>query len=147
MVPEKADGRTFWEHIYRYRFAVKYAKSKRVLDIACGEGYGSAALQQAGAASVIGVDISPEACAHAKQKYQIDARVGDATDIPVEAKSIDLIVSFETIEHIQNPRSFIAECTRVLAPGGEIIISTPNRDIYRQHTPNNSYHCSEMTET
>jgi SAM-dependent methyltransferase len=147
MVPEKSDARTFWEHIYRYRFAAKHAKHKRVLDIACGEGYGSAALVQAGAKSLIGVDISPEACAHARQKYHIDARVGDALDIPVDTKSIDLVVSYETIEHVSSPSRFIAECVRVLAPGGQLIVSTPNRDIYHEIAPNNPFHCSEMTES
>src|SRR6266576_1247061 len=72
MIPEKAESATFWEHIYRYRFATRYVRNKRVLDIACGEGYGSFGLLRAGSASVVGVDISEEACANARQKYGID---------------------------------------------------------------------------
>jgi 2-polyprenyl-3-methyl-5-hydroxy-6-metoxy-1,4-benzoquinol methylase len=59
MVPEEAHARTFWEHIGRYRFARDFVRGRRVLDIACGEGYGAAALARAGAASVIGIDVSP----------------------------------------------------------------------------------------
>ncbi len=146
MIPEASDDGTFWEHVYRYRFAVRYAPGKRVLDIACGEGYGSSALLKAGALSLIGVDVSPETCEHARRKYGVDARVGDAQDIPLPDDSVDLVVSFETIEHIPEPARFIDECARVLAPGGIFVVSTPNRDIYRELTPagSNPYHCSEM---
>ena len=68
MVPEEAHPRIFWEHIERYRFAREFVAGKRVLDVACGEGYGAAALSRAGAVSVIGVDISAETCAHAASK-------------------------------------------------------------------------------
>jgi ubiquinone/menaquinone biosynthesis C-methylase UbiE len=146
MVPEKADLRTFWEHIYRYRFASAMGKGKRVLDIACGEGYGTAALRDSGASKVLGVDVSAEACAHATMKYQIEARVGDAQNIPVENKSIDLVVSFETVEHLAKPELFVEECARVLTPEGRAVISTPNRDVYRQSAPGNPYHLNELTE-
>ena len=147
MVPEKAADVTFWEHIYRYRFALPFVKGKRVLDIACGEGYGSAALQKAGAASVIGVDISPETCAHAHRKYGIDARVGDATKIPLPDNSVDVVVSFETIEHLENPGGFVDECARVLAKDGVAIISTPNLEVYRASSGENPFHFSEMSES
>ena len=147
MVPEKAEPSTYWEHIYRYRFAIPYVVGKRVLDIACGEGYGSAAFLKAGATSVIGVDISEEACHHARSKYGIDARVGDAQSIPLPDQSVDVIVSFETIEHVPDPTAFLEECARVLIPEGMLIVSTPNKDVYRingeQHNP---HHCSELTK-
>lgn len=147
MVPEGADPTTFWEHIYRYRFAASYARNKKVLDIACGEGYGSAALLAAGAASVTGVDISEEACAHARTRYGVDARCGRAEDIPMDTSSVDLVVSFETIEHIANPALFIQECARVLEPGGALIISTPNREAFAGLGRSSPFHCSEMTES
>jgi ubiquinone/menaquinone biosynthesis C-methylase UbiE len=146
MVPEKADAYTFWEHIYRYRFAAAFVNNKRVLDIACGEGYGAAALMRAGAASVIGVDVSPEACEHATRRYGIETRVGDAHNIPLANSSVDTIVSFETIEHVSKPEKFLDECVRVLAPGGQIIISTPNRDSYLKNAPKNPYHQNELDE-
>jgi SAM-dependent methyltransferase len=146
MVPEKASQTTFWEHIYRYRFATKFVRGKRVLDIACGEGYGSAALLQAGAASVIGVDISEETCNHARQKYGIDARPGDALNIPLPDQSVDLIVSFETIEHVDRPAAFLDECVRVLAPQGRLVISTPNRDVYSEGGKHNPFHQQELNQ-
>ncbi len=147
MVPEKASAEIFWEHVYRYRFAVPYVRNKRVLDIACGEGYGSAGLLKAGAASVIGVDISEETCRYAQQKYGVDTRQGDAENIPLPNGSIDVIVSFETIEHVPSPEKFLKECVRVLRPGGQLIISTPNTSVYSYGgaEQDNPYHCSELT--
>ena len=146
MVPEKADAYTFWEHIYRYRFAEAFVKGKRVLDIACGEGYGAAALLRAGAASVVGVDVSAETCEHAIRRYGVKALLGEAQNIPLGSGSVDTVVSFETIEHVAAPEKFLDECVRVLAPGGQIIISTPNRDAYLKDAAPNPYHLKELNE-
>jgi SAM-dependent methyltransferase len=147
MVPESSHPLTFWEHIYRYAFASPLARGRRVLDIACGEGYGSAALLRAGATSLVGVDIDEVACDHARAKYGGDARVGSAEHIPVPDGSVDLVVSFETIEHVPDPTRFLDECHRVLVPGGRLVVSTPNKDVYRRvDHGGNPYHCSEMTE-
>lgn len=147
MVPESSGSSTFWEHVYRYAFASRFVKGKRVLDIACGEGYGAAALQKAGAAHVIGVDISESVCLHARNKYRLDARQGTAEQIPLLSKSIDLVVSFETIEHVPNPSRFLDECVRVLVPEGRVIISTPKKGTYSwPGGAQNPHHCSEMTE-
>ena len=147
MVPEISAGRTFWEHVYRYVFASNVVVGKRVLDIACGEGYGAAALQKAGAAQVVGVDVSEFACSHVRSKYGLDARAGSAEQIPLPDSSIDVVVSFETIEHVPNPGRFLDECARVLAPGGRLIVSTPNKDVYTCRLgTQNQHHCSEMTQ-
>src|SRR6266478_574902 len=137
MVPEKADKDTFWEHIYRYRFATQFVAGRTVLDIACGEGYGAAALSEAGATKVVGVDISPETCLHATQKYGIETRIGAGEKIPLDSSSIDVVVSFETIEHVRNPKVFLDECHRVLRPNGSLVISTPNHDSARFYHSNN----------
>lgn len=144
MVPESSDLYTFWEHVYRYAFALQFVRGKRVLDIACGEGYGAAAMLRAGALQVIGVDVSETVCQHAKDKYGIDARPASAERIPLPDQSVDVIVSFETIEHVPDPHRFLKECVRVLVPGGRLIISTPDKEIYGRSAPN-PYHCSEMT--
>jgi ubiquinone/menaquinone biosynthesis C-methylase UbiE len=146
MVPEVSGGITFWEHVHRYAFACRFVMGKRVLDIACGEGYGSAALKKAGASQVIGVDISDSTCAHARAKYGIDARLGTAEQVPLPDNSVDMVVSFETIEHVRNPERFLDECLRVLAPGGTLIVSTPNKGVYGMDAPANPHHFSEMTE-
>lgn len=145
MLPNMAAPTTFWEHVERYRFACRYVRGKDVLDIACGEGYGTAAMGKAGARSVIGVDIDPQAVEHARHRYQIDARLGSAETIPVENDSVDVVISFETIEHVPNPETFLDECVRVLRPGGVLVISTPNLEVYREVTPDNPFHCSEMS--
>lgn len=144
MLPDSSDGSTFWEHVQRYRFAAGHVAGQRVLDIACGEGYGTAALRDAGAANVIGVDLSEQACAHARARYGVDARVGDATAIPLSDGEVDLIVSFETLEHLASPSAFLAECARVLSARGRLIISTPNRPVYCQRTPDNPFHHREL---
>jgi 2-polyprenyl-3-methyl-5-hydroxy-6-metoxy-1,4-benzoquinol methylase len=147
MVPEKAEWGTFWEHVYRYRFARQYVFGKDVLDIACGEGYGSAALAKAGASRVIGVDIDDTVCRHANRKYGIEAVCGSAESIPLPDKSVDVVVSFETIEHIPDPRLFLRECRRVLRSGGQLVISTPNKAVYSGKGQHNPFHCSELTES
>ena len=121
---------------------------KRVLDIACGEGYGTKALAMAGASSVVGVDISPDACRHAASKYGIDARLRLRNGNPAPPLcSVDIVVSFETVEHVQNPDGFLRECVRVLRPGGKLIISTPDKPTYSEHSGGqNPFHCCEMTE-
>src|SRR5450755_2256973 len=145
MIPESSDSFTFWEHVYRYAFACRFVIEKRVLDIACGEGYGAAALQKAGALHVIGVDASESVCRHARSKYELDARPGAAEQIPLADGSVDVIVSFETIEHVPDTSRFLDECVRILVPGGRLIISTPNKGIYRYaRCAQNPHHCSEM---
>jgi ubiquinone/menaquinone biosynthesis C-methylase UbiE len=146
MVPEEAHARIFWEHIARYRFAKDFVRGKRVLDIACGEGYGASSFAKAGAASVVGVDISSEACERARSKYGIDARTGDAQAIPLPDRSLDLVVSFETIEHVAAPAAFVRECSRVLVPEGMLIISTPNRPVYSGESTQNPFHQVEFSE-
>lgn len=147
MVPEQAHARIFWEHIARYRFAKDFVRGRRTLDIACGEGYGAAALARAGASSVVGIDISPDICEHARRKYALDARPGDAQAIPLPGRSVDVIVSFETIEHLDNPAAFIDESARVLESPGMLIVSTPNRPVYSGEGTINPFHRVEFDET
>ena len=152
MIPEISDASIFWEHIYRYRFAIPFIQKKDVLDVACGEGYGSAGLKAGGAGSVIGVDIDPETCRHALEKYQsygIEIRQGNSSSLPLADQTVDVVVSFETIEHVENPNQFLRECFRVLRNGGTAIISTPNVDVFNpgRDPAHNIYHCSEMTLT
>lgn len=144
MVPEACDRDTVLDHVFRYKFAMPFAENKDVLDIACGEGYGSACLARLGARSVVGVDIDEEAVAHARRKYGIEARVGNADSIPAGDDEFDLIVSFETIEHIADPGGFLDECVRVCRPGGTFVVSTPNKAIYLHGADPNDFHLSEM---
>jgi SAM-dependent methyltransferase len=128
MVPELSHSSVYWAHIYRYRFAARLVRNKRVLDIACGEGYGSAGLLAAGASDVIPMDISERTVRHVARKYGLNAIQGSAEAISLSDQSVDVVVSFETIEHLRNPRLFVQECARVLKSDGTLIVSSPNRD-------------------
>jgi ubiquinone/menaquinone biosynthesis C-methylase UbiE len=126
LIPGQASPALFWEHIYRYRFALNYVKGNSVVDIASGEGYGTAALYKGGAKEIIGIDISEEACSYAKKKYGLDYRIGNAQAIPLESNTMDSVISFETIEHLESPELFLKECARLLKENGKLILSTPN---------------------
>ena len=135
------------EHLHRYLFAKQLALNKRVLDIASGEGYGSALLAQS-AATVIGVDIAEDAIAHASTKYRgdnLEYRVGSCSAIPLPDHCVDVVVSFETIEHHTEHDSMMREIKRVLIPGGLLVMSCPDRLEYSDRTEyNNPYHVKEL---
>jgi SAM-dependent methyltransferase len=135
------------EHFHRYLFAVQFVAGRDVIDVASGEGYGSALLSQA-ARSVVGVDVDAPVVAHANRQYgspSVSYLQGDATRLPCASASADVVVSFETIEHLENHAAFVAEVRRVLRPDGLFIVSTPDRPIYDATlTEENRFHLKEM---
>ncbi|MFZ1799700.1 MAG: class I SAM-dependent methyltransferase, partial [Chitinophagaceae bacterium] len=136
------------EHLHRYAMAVEISAGKIILDIACGEGYGTNLLAQK-AAFVYGVDIDSNTILHANKKYavpgkNIEFRQGSTSAIPLEAATVDVVVSFETIEHHDEHEQMMKEIKRVLKPGGILIISSPNRSVYKQLIPNNIFHVKEL---
>jgi SAM-dependent methyltransferase len=141
-------GEIWLEHWHRYHFAALAARGARVLDVASGEGYGTALLA-ATAASVVGVDASTDAIAHARSAYaglgNVGFVVGDCARLPFADDAFDVIVSFETIEHITAQRAFLGETKRLLAPGGMLLLSSPNKAEYtdrRRYA--NPYHVAEL---
>jgi ubiquinone/menaquinone biosynthesis C-methylase UbiE len=145
------EGQIWYEHWHRYHFAAAFAAGKAVLDAACGEGYGSALLARH-AARVTGVDASAETSALARRRYGTAANLefapGRCEALPVPDGSIDLFVSFETLEHLGSPRALIAEASRVLRADGVFMVSTPNKRVYTDQTGyHNPYHPSEMYES
>lgn len=135
------------EHFHRYLFAEQLVKGKCILDIASGEGYGSALMARS-AASVVGVDISEDAVIHAREKYRADNleyRVGSCAAIPLEDHSVDVIVSFETIEHHDQHEEMMREIKRVLKPEGVLLISCPDKLEYSDKPGyKNEYHVKEL---
>lgn len=146
-IPGSMHGLIVLEHWHRYLFASQFAIGKDVLDIASGEGYGSAHLARV-ARSVVGVDISPDAIRHASRTYRrtnLNYVAGNCQSIPLTQHSVDVVVSFETIEHIENHRAMLSEIKRVLRPGGLLIMSSPDKEEYSD-VPGfaNSFHVSEL---
>ena len=136
------------EHHHRYLLARDFCRGRDVLDVASGEGYGTALLAQV-ARSAIGVEIDPAAVAAARTEFvrpNLRYEVGDARALPLPDASIDVAVSFETLEHILEHDVFLSELHRVLRPGGLLVMSTPDRDIYSPAgAPPNPYHVLELT--
>jgi SAM-dependent methyltransferase len=131
LLPEQQRGELVHaEHLARYRLAAQLAHGKRVLDAASGEGYGTAMLAAAGAQSAVGVDVDEPTMVRARERYGLEFVQGDVAALPFEDQSFDLIVSFETIEHVEQQERVIGELRRVLRADGHLIISTPNRDEY-----------------
>jgi SAM-dependent methyltransferase len=122
------------EHMARYAFATRMARGKRVLDAGCGAGYGTAELAEA-AACVVGADIAPEAIDFARQNYpraNLWFEQASCTALPHGDGCFDLVVAFEVIEHLASWRELLVEARRLLAPGGQFVVSTPNRLYYTE---------------
>ena len=141
-------GEIRYEHMHRYAWAAGVCGGKDVLDIASGEGYGSSLLARS-ARSVVGVDVSADAVAHARQKYAAATNLrfeqGSVTAVPLASASVDVVVSFETVEHLAEQSQMLAELRRVLRPDGLLVISSPNKQVYsddRQYT--NEFHVKEL---
>jgi SAM-dependent methyltransferase len=143
--PERMGGTLIAaEHLVRYWWARQGAEGADVLDAACGVGFGTELLAEAGARSVTGIDLSDEAVEVARRRCGSRARVekADVRELPLEDDSVDLAVCFETIEHVTEPERAIAELRRLLRPGGTLVISSPNRGV---STPGNPHHVRELT--
>jgi SAM-dependent methyltransferase len=126
LVPGEAVEASLQEHVARYRFARDRVRG-RVLDVACGTGYGTAMLQ------AVGVDVSLDALRFAR-RYPAAYVAADAIRLPF-GRIFDAVVSFETLEHLPDPERFVAECRRVLKPGGLFLVSTPNRELWSPRSP------------
>jgi SAM-dependent methyltransferase len=134
------------EHLHRYLLARDCCRDQVVLDVACGEGYGTALLAQV-AQRVIGVDFDPVTITHAQTEYRrgnLKYVVGDARKIPLATGSVDVVTSFETLEHFAEQEEFLSEVHRVLRPGGLLLISTPDCELYSPAGAN-PYHIRELS--
>lgn len=145
-VPWVDDPALAYEHVHRYVFACGFAEGKRVLDLGSGEGYGSALLAR-NARSVVGVDIDPEAVRHARNKYSnanLDFICASVSSLPLRA-TFDLVVCFETLEHIEEQEALVSEVRRLLSGDGLFIVSTPDKSSYSDAPHHdNPYHVREL---
>lgn len=139
------------QHIVRYAVLKNIVKNKRVLDVACGAGYGSKLLWDWGAKEVVGVDISPTAIASARKLFGGSGRVfliGSAEDLKSVLASygdFDVVVSFETIEHLRNPDKFFSYISSIKDENSIIALSCPNDAAYHSDSSENPYHLTRYT--
>jgi O-antigen biosynthesis protein len=144
--PETMQGETIEaEHLARYRWASQLVPGRRrVLDAGCGMAYGTALLAASGAGETVGVDLAEEVLDHVREQMPngVVLLQGDVRRLPFDDDTFDLVVCFEVIEHVSEPGEVLDELRRVLAPGGVLVISSPNRDTYPQGNP---HHVHEFT--
>jgi len=137
------------EHHQRYLSIRELVQGRVVVDAASGAGYGAAILAES-AASVLGIDISPGTVRFAAETYRRDNLryvAGSVTALPLADRSVDVLVSFETVEHVAEPdqHAFLRECRRVLKPDGLLVISTPDKAVYSDRPRyQNEYHLKEF---
>jgi O-antigen biosynthesis protein len=141
------EGNIELEHHHRYMFARELCRGKDVLDLASGEGYGSAMLSRV-ANTVVGVDIARDAVKHSQKTYarkNLQFMVGSCVEIPLPDASLDVVVSFETLEHHDQHDEMMAEVKRVLRRDGLLIISTPDKYRYSVEPDfKNEFHVREL---
>jgi SAM-dependent methyltransferase len=144
-VPE--ENYWFRRHEIAYRFALPCVAGKRVLEVGCGEGYGTALLASR-AADVMGVDYDALTAAHAAATYPQARFVrANLAALPVPSESVDVVATLQVIEHVWNHPEFVRECLRVLRPGGLLFVTTPNRLTFSPglDEPANLFHTKEFT--
>lgn len=135
------------EHMQRYEYFAQEYAGKKVLDAACGTGYGSDFIAGS-ASSVTGLDISPEAIEYCNRNYKLPGlafRQFDLSRIHELREKYDVVVSFETIEHLAAPVKFIHDAADVLQPGGKLICSTPNKKRHSDLGSDNKFHLCELS--
>lgn len=149
IIPGAVSESALSEHYARYLFALEMCKGKKVLNVACGAGYGSEVLLKV-ANEVFNVDISEQLVAYGNLRYgnyKNHFVTMDAQKMSFPDQFFDVVVSFETFEHLPKYKKFISECSRVLRPGGALIISMPNKNVTSPglSTPLNQFHFKEWT--
>ncbi|HZC69791.1 MAG TPA: class I SAM-dependent methyltransferase [Jatrophihabitans sp.] len=137
----------FRRHEVAYRFLLPYVAGDTVLEVGCGEGYGTDLLADV-ARVVIGIDYDAHTVAHAAATYPRAAFArANLAALPAPSESFDVVATLQVIEHVWNHREFVDECRRVLRPGGLFVVTTPNRLTFSpgRTEPLNPFHTKEFT--
>ena len=142
------DIENYWfrRHEVVYQRLADKCAGRDVLEAGFGEGYGADLLADV-ARSVIGVDYDEAAVTHVRARYpRVEAVKGNLAQLPLPDGSVDVVVNFQVIEHLWDQSQFVAECLRVLRPGGLLLMSTPNRITFSpgRDTPINPFHTREL---
>jgi SAM-dependent methyltransferase len=147
---EEASRSPWWGiHVARYLFAAPHLRGRRVLDVACGTGYGLSLLEADGRV-VVGLDADFGSAQTARRAAGDTAHpvvVGDGARLPFRDGAFDAVTSFETLEHLDARDAFLDEVRRTLAPGGVCVLSTPNANYTEpvNGRPRNPFHMHEYT--
>ncbi|MFD4366450.1 class I SAM-dependent methyltransferase [Rhodococcus sp. NPDC058521] len=136
----------FRRHEIVYRDLLSRCADRTVLEAGSGEGYGANMIADV-AAKVTGLDYDISAVEHVRSRYpRVEMIHGNLAELPFEDASVDVVVNFQVIEHLWDQAQFLRECFRVLKPGGELLVSTPNRITFSpgRDTPLNPFHTREL---
>ena len=136
----------FRRHEVVYERLADRCAGRDVLEAGCGEGYGANLIADV-ARRVIGLDYDESAVAHVKARYpRVEMLHGNLAALPLPDATVDVVVNFQVIEHLWDQGQFVAECLRVLRPGGVLLMSTPNRITFSpgRDTPINPFHTREL---
>jgi SAM-dependent methyltransferase len=137
----------FRRHEAAYQRLAPYCAHAVVLEAGCGEGYG-AALLAATARRVVGLDYDAVTTAHAAARYtDLAVTRANLAALPVGDGTVDVVANLQVIEHLWDQEGFLAECARVLRPGGTLLVTTPNRITFSpgRDTPLNPFHTRELS--
>lgn len=137
----------FRRHEAAYLALLPHCRDATVLEAGCGEGYG-AGLIAGSAARVLALDYDAPTTEHVARRYPgVTVVRGNLAFLPVADGSVDVVANFQVIEHLWHQAGFLAECLRVLRPGGKLLVTTPNRITFTPDSdvPLNPYHTRELS--
>ncbi len=145
ILPKKIFNVTYQQSLKAYEFASEYCYGKTVLDVASGEGYGTSLLGKK-ASRAIGLDYNKDAILQARKNYGNTNTAfvqGDLLNAPkvLREERFDVVCCFQTIEHVRDHDVFLRSLMNVTKPGGIILVSTPNTEVFPSFNP---YHVHEV---
>ena len=136
----------FRRHEAAYLHLIGHCADAVVLEAGCGEGYGAQLIRTV-ARRVVALDYDELTSQHVARSYpELNVLRGNLATLPLRSESVDVVANLQVIEHLWDQEGFLAECRRVLRPGGKLIVTTPNRLTFSpgQDTPLNPFHTREL---